>query len=48
MVGRRKRGGPKRRWEDCIKEDMETAGVTEGEALDRAEWRKRIRTGDPS
>ena len=27
VVGRRKRGRPKRRWEDCIREDMEAAGV---------------------
>ena len=48
VVGKRKRGRPKRRWEDCIREDMEAARVTEEEALDRAKWRKRIRTGDPS
>ena len=48
VVGSRKRGRPKRRWEDCIREGMEAAGVTEEEALDRAKWRKRIRTGDPS
>ena len=35
-------------WEDCIREEMEAAGVTEEEALDRANWRKRIRTDDPS
>ena len=46
VVGRRKRGRPKRRWEDCIREDIEAAGVMEEEALDRAKWRKKIRIGD--
>ena len=43
-----KEGRPKRRLEDCIRDDMEAAGVTEEETLDRANWRRRIRTGDPS
>ena len=46
VVGRRKRGRPKRRWEDGIREDMEAAGVTEEEAIEK--WRKMICTGDPS
>ena len=39
VVGRRKSGTWKRRWEDCIREDTETAGVMK-EALNQAKWRK--------
>ena len=46
-VGRRKRGRPKRRWEDFIKEDMESVGVVEEDALDRVLWRQKTTTGDP-
>jgi len=46
-VGKRKRGRPKRRWEDCVKEDMKELGLREEEAKDRTSWRKKITTGDP-
>ena len=46
MVGKRKRGRPRRRWKDCIKEDMAAVGVTEKDAEDRRRWRIAIRTGD--
>ena len=39
VIRRRKRGRPKRRWGDGIREDMEAAGGTEEEALDRGKWR---------
>ena len=48
QVGRKKRGRPRRRWEDCVKEDMKERGISESEALDRCEWRRKIRTGDPN
>ena len=46
-VGRRKRGKPRRRWKDCIREDMATVGVTEEDAQGRARWRRLVHTGDP-
>ena len=46
-VGKRKRGRPKRRWEDCIREDMKVLGLREEDANDRTSWRKKITTGDP-
>ena len=46
-VGEKKRGRAKRRWEDCIKEDMEKMGVYEDDANDRKRWREMICTGNP-
>ena len=40
--GRRKRGRPKLRWMDCVRDDMKTIGVTENETSNRENWRRRI------
>ena len=47
LPGRRKRGRPKGRYMDVVKEDMRAAGVTEDAVGDREKWKKRIRCGDP-
>ena len=47
LPGRRKRGRPKRRYMDVMKEDMIEIGVTEEDAEDRVRWRGMIRCGDP-
>lgn len=47
-VGARKRGRPRRRWKDCIKEDLKAIERTEEDAKDRVKWRTVIRTGDPT
>ena len=47
-VGKKKRRRPKRRWRDCIREDLAAAGVTEENAADRRKWKQKIRTGDPT
>ena len=47
VVGRRRRGRPKRRWQDCIDDDLRAIARKEKDALDRKEWRRIIRTGDP-
>ena len=47
LPGRRRRGRPKRRFMDAVKEDMQVVGVTEEDAEDRARWRRVIRCGDP-
>ena len=36
--GRRPRGRPKKRWKDCIRDDLAAAGVQEDAAGDRAGW----------
>ena len=45
--GKRKRGRPKRRFMDVVKEDMVEVEVTEEDTVDRRNWRKKIRCGDP-
>ena len=47
LLGKRKRGRPKRRFMDVVKEDMAEVEVTEEDTVDRRNWRKKIRFGDP-
>ena len=47
LPGKRKRGRPKRRFMDVVKEDMAEVEVTEEDTVDRRNWRKKIRFGDP-
>ena len=44
--GKRKRGRPKRRFVDAVREDTTAVDVTEEDAEERADWRRRIRCGD--
>ena len=46
LPGKRKRGRPKRRFMDVVKEDMAEVEVTEEDTVDRRNWRKKIRCGD--
>ena len=48
VPGRRKRGRPRRRWMDLVREDMERVGAREGDEVDRVKWRLLSRCGDPS
>ena len=47
LPGRRRRGRPKRRFMDAVKEDMKMMGGVEEEVQDRARRRRVIRYGDP-
>ena len=47
LPGNRKRGRPKRRFMDVVKEDMAEVEVTEEDTVDRNNWRRKIRCGDP-
>ena len=47
LPGKRKRGRPKRRFMDAMRGDMTAVEVTEEDAAERTEWRRRIRRGDP-
>ena len=43
IPGERKRGKPKRRWMNLMREDMEMVGAREEEKVDRFLWRKLLR-----
>ena len=47
LSGNRKRGRPKRRFMDVVKEDMAEVEATEEDTEDRNNWRLKILCGDP-
>ena len=47
LPGKMKRGRPKRRFMDVVKDDMAEVEVTEEDTEDRNNWRWKIRCGDP-
>ena len=47
-VGKRKRGRPKRRWKNCIREDLNVVNLEAVDAQDRRKWKRGICTGDPT
>ena len=47
LPGKRKRGRPKRRFLDVVKEDMKEIGAKEMDIEDRKMWRMMIRCGHP-
>ena len=47
VPGKRRRGRPKRRWLDNIKNDLSQRELS-GEAQDRVQWRCHIRNIDPT
>ena len=46
IEGNRGRGRPKKRWLDCVKEDLNENGLTSDMTRDRSYWRTRIRAAD--
>ena len=47
LPGKRRRGRPKRKFLDVVKEDMKEVGVKEKDIEDRKMWRMMIRCGHP-
>ena len=47
LPGKRRRGRPKRRFSDVVKEDMEEVGAKETDVEDRKMWKMMIRCGHP-
>ena len=48
VQGRRKRGSPKRRWLDKVKEDIKEKGLSADNVYDRATWRRMSSYIDPT
>ena len=48
VPGKRRRGRPKRRWLDNIKNDLSERELSGEEAPDRVQWRRLIRNIDPT
>ena len=48
MPGKRKRGRPKRRWLDSIRNDLSERELSREGTQDRAKWRRLIRQIDPT
>ena len=47
VQGSRRRGRPKKRWADCVKDDLREKGLS-GEVYDRAAWRRLSSHVDPT
>ena len=47
LPGKRKRGRPKRRFMDVVKEDMAEVEVTEEDTVDRNNWRRKTAVATP-
>ena len=47
VEGNRGRGRPRKRWNECVKQDMRERGLEEEDAWDRARWRRGHQTTDP-
>ena len=41
ITGKRKKGRPRKSWEECVKKDLERYGLKR-DAYNRKKWRKRI------
>ena len=47
VEGRRQRGRHKKRWKDCIGEDLRERGLREEDVGEWALWRRLARNSDP-
>ena len=47
IPGKTKRGRPKKRWMDLVRENMKMVGAREEDKVDQALWRRLSRCGDP-
>ena len=48
VPGKRRRGRPKRRWFDSIRNDLSERELSRKDTQDRAQWRHLIRHIDPT
>ena len=43
IPGKRKKGRPRKSWEECVKKDLERYGLRREDAYDRVKWREHIK-----
>ena len=43
IPGKRKKGRPRKSWEECIKKDLEQYGLRREDAYDQVKWREHIK-----
>ena len=43
VEGIRQKGRPKKTWRDCVKNDMESLGLSQKDEQSRNKWRRRIK-----
>ena len=48
VEGRRKHGRPRRKWMDCVREDLEEKQLSTEDAADRLRWKRVAANGDPA
>ena len=48
VQGSRRRGRPKKRWVDCVKDDVREKGLSGEAVYDRAAWRRLLSYIDPT
>ena len=48
VQGSRRRGRPKKRWADCVKDDLREKGLSGEEVYDRAAWKRLSSRIDPT
>ena len=42
-IGKRKKGRPRKAWEECLNKDLERYGFRREDEYDRKKWREQIR-----
>ncbi|KAI5715312.1 hypothetical protein M8J77_013954 [Diaphorina citri] len=48
VAGRRGRGRPKKRWKNCVHQDLREKGLNGNEVHNRADWRRLTQNADPA
>ena len=43
ITGKRKKGRPRRSWEECVNKDLERYGLRREDVYDREKWREQIK-----